>query len=94
MGEFISALFDFSFKRFVTPAIAAGVYILAIVGAGVFSLVIISRTANEGAPGVGLITAVFFFVGSVIAVRVGLEGIVALIRIAENTALHDDRNDS
>jgi hypothetical protein len=94
----IRTLFDFSFSTFVTIRVVRTAYILGVIGAGLSSLGIpllalaraISRIEPSGVepifpPLLALILSPVIFVLEVIVLRVALETIVVLFRIAENT---------
>ncbi len=98
---FSSALFDFTFRSFVTPKIIQLIYIVAIVFAVIDSCVVFFictsfRSVLSGYGGygggegggsvlLGMIVSPIFFIIQLIAARVILEAAIALIRIAENT---------
>ncbi len=87
MKDFISALFDFSFSRFIATTMAKVLYIIAIIFAGLGALVFAFSGFANGF-GSGLFTLIlspvlFFF--WVIFARLGLEMMIAVIKIAENT---------
>ena len=90
---FFGALFDFGFNSFATPVVIKVLYILSLVGIGLFYvLAVVSGFAQD--PLVGLITLV---AGAVVAlltlvyIRVLLEVLFATIRIAEDVRLLRDR---
>lgn len=87
--SFFSLLFDLSFSRFVTPSIVRVVFIIAIITAGIGALGILAGFSVGGPQGgsfiFALITALLTFLIWVILARIGLEAVVALFRIAENT---------
>lgn len=84
-----SALFDFSFRRFITIRVIRIMYILALVGISIATLGMLV-TAFEASAGLGILTlfigAPIFFVLALLAARVYLELIMVIFRIAENTA--------
>lgn len=91
--SFFSNLFDMSFSKFVTPSIIRVVFVLAIIGGAFAAIGVFTATANafRGGAFFGLVGAVIAFFVYVIMARVGLEAVVALFRVAENTkVLADD----
>lgn len=84
---FFTTLFDFSFSEFIVPKILKILYGLGILGAAVASLSIIVNGFQAGFL-VGLLMIILspiFFVIGVILVRVYLEVVMVLFRIADNT---------
>ncbi|MFJ2619058.1 DUF4282 domain-containing protein [Glutamicibacter sp. NPDC087344] len=85
----MKALFDFDFRKFVTPSIIKIVYILIMVLLAVSYLAIVigSFRANVGLGFLVLIVLgpLFCLIYLVLA-RAGLESLIAQIRTAENTA--------
>jgi hypothetical protein len=95
---FFSALFDLSFRTFITRRLASAFYLVGLVAIGIGFLVylvgglirgIALLWPNPGA-GVSLIVATVIIVPivtflSIILLRFVIEGVVALIAIAENT---------
>ena len=83
-------LFDLSFTRFVSPAIAKIVYILIMVALGLLYLgfVIAAFASRNVVLGVLvlLVLGPLFVIIYLALVRIGLESLVAGIRTAENTA--------
>ncbi|CAN5848497.1 hypothetical protein BH20ACT7_BH20ACT7_16910 [soil metagenome] len=84
-----SALFDFSFTDFVTNRIIKVLYILALVGLTIFSLIFLVTGLGRGGGSalVALIVAPLYFLFGLIYIRVLLEVIIVLFRIGENTAV-------
>ncbi len=84
--SFFSALFDFSFREFITPKIVSVIFILLTVMAAISALG--TFVALLAGPGffIAIIGAPIVFIISVILNRVGLEIAVALFRIAQNTS--------
>jgi hypothetical protein len=85
---FLAALFDTSFRSFITPRIVGVLYILAIIAIVIYALVIVAAGFSADA-GVGIFTLVIvaplvFFLG-VLYVRVMLEVFIVLFRIERNT---------
>lgn len=88
---FFKALFDFSFKSFVTIKFAAIIYAIALLLIGVLSLVgiigaFITMTQE---PAAGLLLLLIVIVAApfyLILIRLTLELYVSMIRTAQNTA--------
>jgi len=88
-ASFLDALFDFSFTTFVTSKLVKVLYALSVIGAGLLALVLVMM-GFEISQSVGIITLlivaplVFFLI--VIYVRVLLEVMIVVFRIAEHLA--------
>lgn len=84
--SFFGALFDFSFREFVTPQIVSVIYVVLTILSGVYALA--AFIAFLTGPGflIAIIVAPIIFIVSVLLNRVGLEIAVALFRIAQNTS--------
>jgi len=87
-GGFFRALFDFSFTQFVTEKIIMALYILAIV---LFLFVVIIGVVAAFTQGfwegiIGLIFSPVLLLVYIVIVRVWLEFIVVVFRIADHTA--------
>jgi len=95
---FFASLYDVSFRTFVTPAIVEVVYIIALIIVAIWSIVfLVSGFAPSNGfdaaagPSAGnivlhiIVTPIIFLLGS-LAARINLEFIMAVFRIAENTA--------
>lgn len=84
--SFFGALFDFSFREFITPKIVSVIFVLLTVLSAVYALA--AFVALLAGPGffIAIIVAPVIFIISVILNRVGLEIAVALFRIAQNTS--------
>jgi len=85
---FFASLFDMTFTEFVTTRIIHVLYIIAIVLAGLGALTILGSGFASGSAGGmlgALILAPLMFVFWVLWARVGLELIIVVFRIAENT---------
>src|SRR4051794_33557107 len=85
----MEALFDLSFRRFVTIGVIKIVYILGIVLLGIAWLFIVIAGFSQGfAPGLAaiFIATIGIFL-ELLFLRVGLELVVAIFRIAQNTSL-------
>ena len=89
MDGFFESLFDCSFTRFITPKIIKFLYVLAVVLAAIFAVMMIVMGFNHSA-GMGVVTLIIlaplYFVVSVLSIRVALEFIMVVFRIEENTA--------
>ncbi len=85
--DFIAQLFDFSFNDFITVKIVGIVYGVGIGLSGLFSLVTIIGGFSQGfLPGIGaLIVAILCFFISIILLRITLESLIVMFRIALNT---------
>ena len=86
---FWGSLFDLSFTDFITSKIIRVLYVLLIVAAALVTLVaIVTAFAKSALLGVLtlLILAPLGFFVAVICIRVYLEIIIVIFRIAENTA--------
>lgn len=82
---FVEALFDLSFSEFITTRLVKILYILGMVLAGVGALLTILGGIRAGAAA-GLLAlglAVLMFFVTVIALRVWLELVIVIFRIAE-----------
>ena len=87
-GGFFADLFDFSFSRFITARIIKVLYILAILGLGLMCLMMfVAGITQGGTSALGAIIGapLLFFLG-LLYVRVLLEVLIVIFRIAENTA--------
>ena len=92
---FIASVFDLSFTDFVTPRIVKVLFILAVLFTGFFSIVGAITTVSAGfsnSEGSGivalfltLILAPLGFFLYVLLIRMWLEVVIVLFRIAENT---------
>lgn len=87
--SFFARLFDTTFNEFVTPKIISLIFVLSIILAGVGALSIFLGMATAGGLAVvlGLVLGLLVFLAYVIVARVTLEAVVALFKIAENTAV-------
>ncbi|MDN3497340.1 DUF4282 domain-containing protein [Planococcus sp. APC 4015] len=97
-GGFFRALFDLSFRTFITRRLASVFYLVGLIAIGIgFIVYLVSGLVqgisalwfNPGA-GISLIVATIILVPiatllAIIALRFVIEGVVALIAIAENT---------
>ena len=85
--NFVARLFDLSFTEYVTPSIIKVLFIIGIVLAALFSLLIFASFANQGGGAVvaGIILAPLMFFFYVLMARVLSEVYLILFRIEENT---------
>lgn len=97
---FFHALFDFSFRRYITISFAKVLFVIAIVLAclwylfaliGAFSgaMVASAFNASSGSLGLGIVTLLFGWIPPflwLLLVRVALEFVVATIRNSQNTS--------
>jgi hypothetical protein len=95
LGGLTRVLTDLSFREFVTPKIIRTVYLISLIGAGLASLTWMFSGFKEGVMN-GLFTFVtgpvaFFFY--LLTARVGLEVMLAIFRIAENTEKLREKSD-
>jgi len=88
MEQFFTSLFDFSFKRFITPSLIRVLYILSVVGAGLAAIGMILQGFRSGIVSglIAVILAPIIFVVSVCLYRVLLETILNVFRIANYAA--------
>ena len=88
---FFGALFDFTFTDFITTKIIKLLYILLLIAAGIGTLIAIVSTFGCCGTGWGLLTLLILaplgFIVAVICIRVYMEIIIVLFRIAENTTI-------
>ena len=92
---FIASVFDLSFTEFVTPKIVKILFILAVLFTGIFFVVSAITTVSAGFSGseasgivtlfLTLILAPLGFFLYVLLIRMWLEVVIVLFRIAENT---------
>ncbi|MEZ5084964.1 MAG: DUF4282 domain-containing protein [Tessaracoccus sp.] len=89
---FFKALFDFSFRSFVTIKFASVIYGIGLALIGLAWLTFIVTGFNRGfLPGLGaLILGGLIAAFYVVIVRIGLEFSVAMIRTAQNTSIIAD----
>ncbi|GEM_PF-1305535 len=83
----MDALWDFSFSKFFTPKVVGVLYGLGLFFASLLCLGFIGLGFRGSfLSGVGaLIISPIFFLLYVIGIRVGLEGLIAVIRVAEES---------
>lgn len=97
---FFSSLYDLSFRNFVTPAIIEVIYVISLVVIALWAIAFLlvgfiphPFMIGYAYGSIGIFFMVFHVVGAVaifilgsIAARVSLEFVIAVFRIAENTA--------
>lgn len=92
---FWAALFDLSFKHFITIKFATFIYILAIVLSCLGGLVVvISGFAALTQSATGLLVVIFGLVATlinIVVMRVFLEFVISMIRTAQNTSVLAER---
>jgi len=98
---FFQALFDFSFSSFITIQFAKFIYIINIaIAALIYFFFVIAGFSGMGEDvGAGFLAGfgilLFGWIPAllqIVAVRLGLEGMIAVIRIAQNTAAIREAN--
>lgn len=88
--EFFQVLFDLNFRRFITIRLTGALYALAL---GVTAVILLAWGLEGFRKGFwqGLLQLFFLapsgFLLFAIGLRILLEGVVALVRVAENTGL-------
>lgn len=85
---FFEALFDFSFSSFITIKFAKFVYALCILAVAFVYLASVITAFTSGA-GEGLMVLIFGAVVALVQIiftRVALEGLISIVRTAQNTA--------
>ncbi len=85
---FFAKLFDFSFRDFITPTIVSILYgiFLILAGLGTIGFIISGFTISIIRGIIYLIVSPIVFLLYAILIRIFLEAMVALIRIAQNTS--------
>lgn len=85
--DFIGSVFDLSFTEFVTTRLIKILFVLAIIGSGIETLVVLLGSLAGGVASglLGLILSPFIFLILVVLSRVWLELVIVAFRIAENT---------
>lgn len=83
----LAALMDLSFGRFVTMSVIKILYVLAIILAGLFALIMVITSFINSIVGglVALVIAPIVFILYVLMARVWLEIIMVIFRIEKNT---------
>ncbi len=85
--SFLAALFDFSFSEFITIKLIKILYVIGIIIAGIAALFIIGGafTTSFWAGLLSLIISPIIFLLYVLIIRIWLELIIVLFKIADNT---------
>ncbi len=85
---FLASLFDLSFSSMITVRIIQILYVLSLLGAALYTIVIIAIafSASDAAGVVVLILSPLIFIVFAIFARVYLEVLVVVFKIADNTA--------
>ncbi|HHU33318.1 MAG: DUF4282 domain-containing protein [Zhaonellaceae bacterium] len=81
MQDFIQALFDFSFKDFITKRLISVLYGIGVGILGLASLFLVFSDFSIGS----LLGGLIFFAVATISLRIWLEVIIILFAIEENT---------
>ena len=81
LGNFLSSLFDFSFKRFVTPQLVTFIYWIAIICA-LLQMLLIFKVAGV----IGIVLAPISAIAMIVLARAGLELVLAVFQIARYSA--------
>lgn len=81
LGNFLSSLFDFSFKRFVTPQLVTFIYWIAIICA-LLQMLLIFKAAGV----IGIVLAPISAIATIVLARAGLELVLAVFQIARYSA--------
>ncbi len=79
MQKIFAALFDLSFKKFVTPQLATVIFVASVVLAGLVSVALLHMT-------LGFIIAPVFFFTALLFTRAGIELVLAVFQIARYSA--------
>jgi len=91
---FIGMLFDLSFSQFVTTKVIKVVFVIGVVIAAVYALLLIVAGFGQST-GVGIVTLILspiLFLLGVLWARIWCELIMVFFRIAENTTKMAERN--
>lgn len=85
---FLASLFDLSFSSFITLKLIKIIFVLMLIGAGLYTLVIIGTAfaADTVAGVLALVLSPVIFLFFAIMARVYLEVLIVVFRIADNTA--------
>ena len=95
LGGLTRVLTDLSFKEFVTPRIIRTVYLISLIGAGLAAVTwMFSGFADGITQGfLHFVTGPVAFFVYLLTARVGLEVMLAIFRIAENTEKLREKSD-
>lgn len=91
---FLGSLFDFTFSEFITIRLVRVIYVLGLIMVGVAAVLILGQGFSLGFF-VGLfsiVLAALVFLLSAMYLRVGLEVLVVVFKIAENVTKIADRH--
>jgi hypothetical protein len=85
--SFLAALFDFSFSEFITVKLIKILYVIGIIIAGIAALIMIGGgfRASFFAGLLALIISPIVFLLYILVIRIWLELIIVLFKIADNT---------
>lgn len=83
----VTILTDLSFRQFVTPRLVRTLYLMSLIGAGLASVAWMFSGFKEGLMRglFTLVTGPVAFLFYILTARVGLEFMLAVFRIADNT---------
>lgn len=83
----MEALWDFSFKKFFAPKVIGFLYGLGMFVAGLSCVSVVGLSFKSGfLPGIGaLVISPILFLSYIIVIRIILEGMIAVIRVAEES---------
>jgi hypothetical protein len=87
-SSFISMLFDFSFTEFITTKLIRVLYMIGILLVGLWCVALLLSSFSLGA-GAGIVALLIIpipFIFGVAVLRVQLELVMVVFRIADNTA--------
>lgn len=92
----LDLVFDFSFKRFVTPRLVRILYVLSILAALIFALswMFSGETSGFFDRLTRLVTGPLAFLVYLLGARVSMEFVLAVFKIAENVERLNQRKDS
>lgn len=85
----MKALFDFSFRKFITPSIIKVIYILVMIMLAIaYLFMVVSGFMEDTMLGLLMLVIIgpLFVLVYLCMIRAGLESLIASIRTAENTA--------
>ena len=86
-GSFVSMLFDFSFTEFITTKLIKVLYMIGILLVGLWCMVLLLSSFTQGAAAgvLALLISPIAFIFGVAVLRVQLELVMVVFRIADNT---------
>jgi len=91
----LESLFDLSFSNFVTTRVLKLLFVLAVVGSGIWTLIFIVTGFKEAGVLAGLLFLLLsplVFLLSVVGARIWCEMVIVMFRIAENTTMLVEQN--